>query len=127
MTNILKKLFGCSNNEGTFLALKRGHTEQRLRYTGNPGEVIVDLDKHTLYLQDGKTKGGHPIKGIRLKKKNDPLLDPLVRIDLSAVIGVKKEKCHDGSSHYFYVSLTDESEDRLLDYLQERKLKRNSN
>ena len=39
--------------------LKRGATAKVAAYTGPEGEVVIDLGKHTIAVQDGATAGGH--------------------------------------------------------------------
>lgn len=39
--------------------LKRGATAKVAAYTGPEGEVVIDLGKHTIAVQDGVTAGGH--------------------------------------------------------------------
>lgn len=38
----------------------RGTTVQHNTYTGLPGELTVDTDKHVVVVHDGSTAGGHP-------------------------------------------------------------------
>lgn len=38
----------------------RGTTAQHNTYTGLPGELTVDTDKHVVVVHDGSTAGGHP-------------------------------------------------------------------
>lgn len=38
----------------------RGTTVQHNTYTGLPGELTVDIDKHVVVVHDGSTAGGHP-------------------------------------------------------------------
>lgn len=38
----------------------RGTTAQHKTYTGLPGELTVDTDKHVVVVHDGLTAGGHP-------------------------------------------------------------------
>lgn len=38
----------------------RGTTAQHATYTGLPGELTVDTDKHVVVVHDGLTAGGHP-------------------------------------------------------------------
>lgn len=38
----------------------RGTTAQHATYTGLPGELTVDTDKHVVVVHDGSTAGGHP-------------------------------------------------------------------
>ena len=39
----------------------RGTTAQHNTYTGLPGELTVDTDKHVVVVHDGSTAGGHPM------------------------------------------------------------------
>ena len=39
----------------------RGTTAQLAGYTGPAGELVVDTDKNTVTVHDGKTAGGHPL------------------------------------------------------------------
>lgn len=39
----------------------RGTTAQHATYTGLPGEITVDTDKHVVVVHDGSTAGGHPM------------------------------------------------------------------
>lgn len=39
----------------------RGTTVQHAIYTGLPGELTVDTDKHVVVVHDGVTAGGHPM------------------------------------------------------------------
>lgn len=77
----------------------RGTTAQHNTYTGLPGELTVDTDKHVVIVHDGSTAGGHPTVPDKFLLKstggiltfNDGAEAPLqgdsiaVEIDLSAL------------------------------------------